>query len=47
MSYLINHHHIDPNRLTIEGKGFSELADPAHPDSAANRRVQVTNLGQS
>lgn len=47
MNYLINHHHIDANRLTIEGKGFSELADPAHPDSAANRRVQVTNLGQS
>jgi outer membrane protein OmpA-like peptidoglycan-associated protein len=47
MSYLVNHHHVDANRLTIEGKGFSELADPAHPDSAANRRVQVTNLGQS
>lgn len=45
--YLVKHHHIDASRLLIEGKGFSELADPANPESAVNRRVQVTNLGKS
>jgi outer membrane protein OmpA-like peptidoglycan-associated protein len=44
--YLIKQHHIDGSRLQVEGKGFSELADSAHPDSAVNRRVQVTNLGE-
>lgn len=44
--YLIRRYHIEANRLLVEGKGFSELADPEHPDSAINRRVQVTNLGQ-
>ncbi|MGZ8218756.1 OmpA family protein [Methylomagnum sp.] len=43
-SYLVRRHHIDASRLEVEGKGFSELADPAHPTSAINRRVQVTRL---
>lgn len=44
--YLVKHHHIEASRLLVEGKGFAELADPANPESAVNRRVQVTNLGK-
>jgi outer membrane protein OmpA-like peptidoglycan-associated protein len=43
--YLFRNMHIGVDRLQTEGKGFSQLADPAHPTSAANRRVQVSNLG--
>jgi len=46
-AYLNKRHHVEAKRLIIEGKGFSELADPANPESAVNRRVQVTNLGQA
>lgn len=45
--YLVKQHRIEANRLLIEGKGFSELADSTNPESAVNRRVQVTNLGGS
>lgn len=44
--YLIKRHRIEASRLLIEGKGFAELADSANPESAVNRRVQVTNLGK-
>jgi len=43
--YLGQKHGIDGKRLETEGKGFTQLADPANPTSAVNRRVQVTNLG--
>ena len=43
--YLFRNMRIGVDRLQTEGKGFSQLADPAHPTSAANRRVQVSNLG--
>ena len=43
--YLFRNMQIGTNRLQTEGKGFSQLADPTHPTSAANRRVQVINLG--
>lgn len=46
-AYLSKRHHVDASRLLVEGKGFSELADAENPQSAVNRRVQVTNLGQS
>ena len=42
--YLLRNMQIGMDRLKTEGKGFSQLADPAHPTSAANRRVQVSNL---
>lgn len=45
--YLIKHHHIAVSRLLVEGKGFTELADAANPESGVNRRVQVTNLGKA
>jgi OOP family OmpA-OmpF porin len=43
--YLRSEHHIDAKRLSVEGFGRSQLLDPAKPDSAINRRVQITNLG--
>jgi outer membrane protein OmpA-like peptidoglycan-associated protein len=42
--YLVRVHRIDTRRLAVEGLGFSELLDPAHPESPVNRRVQITNL---
>ena len=47
LEYLTKRHHIEVSRLQIEGKGFSEPADPANPEGAVNRRVQVTNLGKA
>ena len=43
--YLVVHHRIAVGRLDAAGYGKSRLLDPAHPDAAANRRVQVTNIG--
>jgi outer membrane protein OmpA-like peptidoglycan-associated protein len=43
--YLTRQHHIDGQRLSVEGFGRSQLLDPANPESAVNRRVQITNLG--
>lgn len=43
--YLAQKHGIDGKRIETEGKGFTQLADPANPTSSVNRRVQVTNLG--
>ena len=40
-SYLIGRHDIAATELEAVGKGASDLADPAHPDSEANRRVRV------
>lgn len=44
-NYLVQVQHIGIDRLETEGKGFSQLLDPAHPTGAVNRRVQVLNLG--
>jgi outer membrane protein OmpA-like peptidoglycan-associated protein len=44
--YLVRVHGIDAQRLSVEGFGRTELLDPNHPESAVNRRVQITNLGQ-
>ena len=43
--YLARLHGMKPSRLQVEGYGRSQLIDPAHPESAVNRRVQVVNLG--
>jgi outer membrane protein OmpA-like peptidoglycan-associated protein len=45
MEYLIARHGIDPARLSFAGKGKREPLDPANPDAALNRRVQIMNLG--
>lgn len=44
VEYLVVSRGIDPTRLASEGRGESELFDPGHPTSAANRRVEVVNL---
>lgn len=43
---LATRHGIDPARLETEGAGETRLADPAHPDAAENRRVEIVNLGR-
>jgi len=35
---------IDSTRLESEGKGMRELADPANPQSAVNRRVRIVTI---
>jgi outer membrane protein OmpA-like peptidoglycan-associated protein len=42
--YLITQFGIEPNRLTAQGYGKSQLLDPAHPEDGVNRRVQVLNV---
>ena len=37
---------VDGGRLNAVGRGRSQLADPAHPNSGVNRRVEVVNLGR-
>lgn len=43
-SYLISQG-VDASRLQAKGYGSSDLADPAHPKSGANRRVEARPLG--
>lgn len=43
--YFIKSFGIAANRLEVEGRGKSRLADPAHPGSAVNRRVEIITLG--
>jgi len=45
--FLVNEMKVDPARLQVVGKGFSELADPCHPRAAENRRLVVINQSQS
>lgn len=42
---LVSTFHVSPERLLSIGLGEEQLRDPANPDSAANRRVQLINLG--
>jgi outer membrane protein OmpA-like peptidoglycan-associated protein len=44
-AYLVRIHRLPAARLSVDGKGFSELRDPEHPESPVNRRVQITNAG--
>ena len=41
MAYLTSQG-VDKERLTVEGKGFSELLLPEKPKAAENRRVKIT-----
>jgi outer membrane protein OmpA-like peptidoglycan-associated protein len=43
--YLVFQYDMEPNRLETAGYGFTQLADPTHPDDGVNRRVQVINVG--
>ena len=42
---LINPFGISATRLEAVGLGEEQLLDPAHPDAAENRRVQLINIG--
>lgn len=44
--YLAREHGVTSVRLAIEGHGRSRLLDTANPESAVNRRVEITNLGK-
>ncbi len=46
-AYLVKTFQIAPERLETMGLGKSQLIDPANPNSGANRRVQVVNLGSA
>jgi len=43
---LIKPFGINPARLEAVGLGEEQLLDPAHPDAAENRRVQLVNVGR-
>lgn len=45
--YLGQQHGIAGTRLTVEGYGKRRLLYPAEPLNALNRRVEVTNLGDT
>lgn len=38
---------VNPNLLEAVGLGQEALQDPAHPDAAVNRRVQIYNVGSA
>jgi outer membrane protein OmpA-like peptidoglycan-associated protein len=44
-SRLVQFHHVDASRLVAEGHGLRELKDPARPEDAVNRRVQIKTIG--
>jgi len=43
--YLIFQYDVEASRIQAVGFGERQLADPAHPEDAINRRVQVINVG--
>ncbi|SMF82781.1 Outer membrane protein OmpA [Azospirillum oryzae] len=45
VEYLVSHHHIRRDRLEASGMGARELLLPDQPKAAANRRVEIVNLG--
>lgn len=44
--YLQREYGLNPERLRVEGMGFTQLLDPGNPSNPLNRRVQVINLGE-
>ncbi|MFS2011068.1 OmpA family protein [Azospirillum sp. CT11-132] len=45
VEYLVSKHHIRRDRLEASGMGARELLLPDQPKAAANRRVEIVNLG--
>ncbi len=43
-AYLVQFHRVDASHLKAEGRGKSQLKDPARPDDGVNRRVQVRTV---
>ena len=46
-AYLMTAHNLPAQRLFAIGFGFTRLADPARPEAAVNRRVEVRRLSGS
>ncbi|WP_247872490.1 OmpA family protein [Azospirillum sp. TSO35-2] len=46
VEYLVSRHHIRRDRLEASGMGARELLLPDQPKAAANRRVEIVNLGE-
>lgn len=46
VAYLAERHHVRPDRLEASGRGARELLLPDQPKAAANRRVEIINLGE-
>lgn len=44
--FLAHEYQVAPERLTVEGKGESDLLPGVAPDSASNRRVTIVNTGK-
>jgi OmpA-OmpF porin, OOP family len=45
MEMLVTTYNVDPAMLVAVGFGEEQLQDPQNPDSGANRRVQLINIG--
>ena len=45
VEYLVSKHHLRRDRLEASGMGARELLLPDQPKAAANRRVEIVNLG--
>lgn len=45
VEYLVSRHHIRADRLEASGMGARDLLLPDQPKAAANRRVEIVNLG--
>jgi outer membrane protein OmpA-like peptidoglycan-associated protein len=45
VAYISEKFAVDRSRLKAKGYGKAQLLDPAQPESAVNRRVQVANAG--
>ncbi|CBS87725.1 OmpA family protein [Azospirillum lipoferum] len=45
VEYLASRHHIRRDRLEASGMGARDLLLPGEPKAAANRRVEIVNLG--
>lgn len=43
-TYLMQQHGVIGRRLIAAGYGYDRLADPAHPNAAVNRRVEVRRI---
>lgn len=44
VAYLVSRG-LEGDRFTAAGKGESQLANPANPNAAENRRVEISNVG--
>ena len=45
VEHLVFFHHVDRDRLVAIGMGEEDPINPADPDAAENRRVEIINIG--